>query len=624
MKQCPRGGRDGPKGMRNKQCSDKGECFMGKCICKPGYTGENCGTELPCDCSGHGVCHGGACVCNPGFKGTNCATAEYCPGKTLTSPQGCSDNGVCNDGACFCFDGYAGDSCAFNIQDGKERDRLKNCINPDVPSDGAKSCSGHGVCGYDKLNKPKNQGGQEFGTCLCVPGFGGEYCEEEKKCPKDCNGHGSCHGGVCTCRYGYRGDGCQTLDLGIDLCPNNCGDHGTCMLEECFCEPGFIGPACNVTVPCPGINDRNQPCNGHGTCSRGQCSCAPGYEGDGCGTVSTCPHSCSNHGVCYLGKCLCEPSYAGDACEFSPGCGDKVCENNGFCRQGACLCPSGYTGDLCERLVPGQATSSGAAKKKCPVDESGIECGGHGTCAEGSEKCKCETNWSGETCNVPSMDDVIGTEKQELDVSEEEGSAVELMKEMEGSSASANKKADTLLEVKETKEIPDAAGAPCKELLIKCDEQKCQQAGGMCYAGVGCVCSSSSGVSDVCVKGLSLTTSSTASSTITTTSLAANLAAQSLPKHKETTTPSSSWGVLSIIGMSVTGCLATVGLVAMIMLVFHHKKSRQQSSNNHQLDSQHQTSLLIEQRVLEQQQINLHLKNTKVEESVATGFVSRR
>jgi|TARA_B110000091_G_scaffold203981_1_gene238127 hypothetical protein len=221
------------------------------------------------------------------------------------------------------------------------------------------------------------------------------------------------------------------------------------------------------------------------------------------------------------------------------------------------------------------------------------------------------------------MDDVIGTEKQELDESEEEGSAVELMKEMEGSSAPANKKADTLLEVKETKEIPDAAVAPCKELLIKCDEQKCQQAGGMCYVGVGCVCSSSSSVSDVCVKGLSLSTSSTASSTITTTSLAANLAAQSLPMHKETT-PSSSWGVLSIIGMSVTGCLATVGLVAMIMLVFHHKKSRHQSSNNHQLDSQHQTSLLIEQRVLEQQQINLNLKNTKVEESVATGFVSRR
>jgi syndecan 4 len=243
--------------MRNKQCSDKGECFMGKCICKPGYTGENCGTELPCDCSGHGVCHGGACVCNPGFKGTNCATAEYCPGKTLTSPQGCSDNGVCNDGACFCFDGYAGDSCAFNIQDGKERDRLKNCINPDVPSDGAKSCSGHGVCGYDKLNKPKNQGGQEFGTCLCVPGFGGEYCEEEKKCPKDCNGHGSCHGGVCTCRYGYRGDGCETLDLGIDLCPNNCGDHGKCFIyifnivefDMIFCAKVFFFCQCKQRVP---------------------------------------------------------------------------------------------------------------------------------------------------------------------------------------------------------------------------------------------------------------------------------------------------------------------------------------------------------------------------------------
>jgi hypothetical protein len=173
MKQCPRGGKDGPEGMRNKQCSNRGECFMGSCICKPGFTGENCGEELPCDCSGHGVCHGGACVCNPGFKGTNCATEEFCPGKTPTSPQGCSDHGVCNDGACFCFDGYAGDSCAFDIKVGKEEERLKNCVNPKGKfhkghSSKALSCSGHGVCGYDKLNKPKADGGVDFGTCLCV------------------------------------------------------------------------------------------------------------------------------------------------------------------------------------------------------------------------------------------------------------------------------------------------------------------------------------------------------------------------------------------------------------------------------------------------------------------------
>ena len=227
-KQCPRGA-----GKQRLECSGRGSCWLGKCICRPGSTGLDCGEMLPCDCSGHGACHAssaGGCVCHPGWTGTNCATEEVCP-------DDCSGNGVCNDGSCFCFKGYAGDSCAFSVEDGKEAERRKNCVNPDVGDDpaalarvpkirsketGGESpapCSGHGVCGYEMSPAPGS--GKAYGRCLCMPGYLGDYCEEEIKCPNDCLGHGTCVAGKCKCRYGYSGEGCQDVIVGVHLCPDD-------------------------------------------------------------------------------------------------------------------------------------------------------------------------------------------------------------------------------------------------------------------------------------------------------------------------------------------------------------------------------------------------------------------
>ena len=345
-KQCPRGGKDGPQGMRNKQCSNKGECFMGNCICKPGYTGENCGTELPCDCSGHGVCHGGACVCNPGFKGTNCATEEFCPGKTLKSPQGCSDHGVCNDGGCFCFDGYAGDSCAFNLKDGQESERIKNCIDPNVKfhhghSSTALSCSGHGVCGYDKLNKPAIQGGQDFGTCLCVPGFGGDYCEEEKKCVNDCNGHGQCYGGVCSCRYGYYGTSiCFTCTFILSSAITNkcCGRYTLVLYHSpfflfCFCQ--YFSLVLSKQSAITTVWHVHHSCD---VLTLFHLVSSLVFLGADCSTldlgIHLCPNNCGDHGTCMLEECFCEPGFIGVACNVTVPCpgvteAGKTCSGRG-------------------------------------------------------------------------------------------------------------------------------------------------------------------------------------------------------------------------------------------------------------------------------------------------------
>ena len=396
-KQCPRGA-----GKKRLECSGRGECWLGKCICRPGSTGANCGELLPCDCSGHGACHessAGGCVCHPGWTGTNCATQETCP-------DDCSANGVCNDGACFCFKGYAGDSCAFSVEDGREAERRKNCINPDpsvssnIPKivnketgqESPAPCSGHGVCGYDM--SPVPGGDKAYGRCLCMPGYLGEFCEEEKKCPQNCLGRGTCVAGHCKCRYGYSGKTCEDVIMGVDMCPEKCSGHGACLLDECFCEPGYIGVSCNTTVPCP------SDCSGNGKCDRGRCLCSVGFEGEDCASKATCPNDCNRHGVCSRGgTCLCEPGYAGEACEYSPGCGDKICENGGLCRDGMCLCPNGFSGETCSKLVPGVDMT----KPKCPTDSNGVLCGGHGKCPKDKSVCVCEDGWSGDTCTQAEM-----------------------------------------------------------------------------------------------------------------------------------------------------------------------------------------------------------------------------
>ena len=52
-------------------CSSRGVCLDGRCLCAVGYSGSNC--ELPCrsDCAGHGLCMAGTCVCASGFAGVS-------------------------------------------------------------------------------------------------------------------------------------------------------------------------------------------------------------------------------------------------------------------------------------------------------------------------------------------------------------------------------------------------------------------------------------------------------------------------------------------------------------------------------------------------------------------------
>ena len=62
--------------------------------CLPGFWGEACDKRYcPLDCSGKGSCVNGVCVCQAGLLPPDCATASC--------PRGCSRNGYCLNGTCF-------------------------------------------------------------------------------------------------------------------------------------------------------------------------------------------------------------------------------------------------------------------------------------------------------------------------------------------------------------------------------------------------------------------------------------------------------------------------------------------------------------------------------------------
>ncbi|XP_076827470.1 uncharacterized protein tnxba [Brachyhypopomus gauderio] len=56
------------------ECSNRGKCEGGKCVCHHGFSGPDCsGTSCPSNCSKKGMCVNGKCVCQTGFTGLDCS-----------------------------------------------------------------------------------------------------------------------------------------------------------------------------------------------------------------------------------------------------------------------------------------------------------------------------------------------------------------------------------------------------------------------------------------------------------------------------------------------------------------------------------------------------------------------
>lgn len=385
-----------------RDCSFRGTCEEGTCVCRvekvgasvQEFTGYDCsfGPSIVCpsDCSFHGACQAdGTCECESGWTGKAC-DVETCP-------NACSGNGECFEGECACAPEWTGDDCSVKSE-------RKACID---------GCSGHGAC-------------SETGACECVGYYKGDECERlELPCDDECVNGGTCNNGTCACTGPWKGAACE-----VPTCLSGCNGNGKCVDDEtpkarCECSTGWTGEACG----CPS-NEDGVPCSGHGMCEDGDCFCKPWWGGDRCGVRICASPDCSGHGSCGAeGKCTCHQGWKGEGCGVKV-CADPTCSGHGECDGAACVCDDGWIGESCEASAKaclddchaseGRGECVAVPDKKqavcickdgyggpgCEFKTCESACSGHGLCRLMAQhdalsgSCLCDQGWYGSDCDV--------------------------------------------------------------------------------------------------------------------------------------------------------------------------------------------------------------------------------
>lgn len=144
------------------------------------------------DCSGRGDCLFGFCICYNGFYGADCGNitcpGDFCYYDADTHQQVCSH--CCSAGETLRADG-----------------ELYNPLARKVPCDKDHAGENHGIC-------------DGYGSCQCAQPYIGDDCAL-KDCLNDCSGHGWCSmeypQSRCMCTRPYVGLACE-----FKTCLNNC------------------------------------------------------------------------------------------------------------------------------------------------------------------------------------------------------------------------------------------------------------------------------------------------------------------------------------------------------------------------------------------------------------------
>ncbi|XP_023172973.1 integrin beta-nu isoform X2 [Drosophila hydei] len=169
-----------------------------------------------------------------------------CPCVEQTEPDDeyarfqCDNQGYLNCGMCVCDEGWAGTFCNCPTDPSNATTNealLRTCRQPlDKKGESLSSdvCSNHGEC--------------ECGSCICDPGYMGNFCEclECIDCDED---RAECYCGQCVCKYGWSGTQCNCKES-TDECTGPtgeiCSDRGTCECGACNCQEPYLGVFCEI------------------------------------------------------------------------------------------------------------------------------------------------------------------------------------------------------------------------------------------------------------------------------------------------------------------------------------------------------------------------------------------
>ncbi|KAF8375476.1 egas-3 [Pristionchus pacificus] len=296
------------------------------CKCPGGYSGTTCNNKDGCyfsPCENGGVCNatdtsgGYKCTCEPAYTDVNCGTYMAC----YSSP--CA-YGTCTNGAsgiynCHCQAGFTGINCDQETIDQSYDDRRRSTIDrltitqwttadinecADAAAENTTICENFGTC--------TNTFGSYF--CSCINGTYGFNCSIN---PDDCIIHNATYDGVVYPNYCVARDPQANCTDGYATYSCSCGPHWTgeyCLddVDECLWSPS--------------------PCENFATCVNTPglyyCECINGTFGFNC---EINPNDCINAthpcnltdpvANCTDGfasyTCQCGPDYTGEYCDMS-------------------------------------------------------------------------------------------------------------------------------------------------------------------------------------------------------------------------------------------------------------------------------------------------------------------
>jgi len=183
------------------------------------------------NCSGRGVCNLGNCVCVDGYQGKGCQDTVGQSAQRMMSFLEVESTIHAHTL-----------QAAINRPSGSKLHLPQAMVHLQTGS-GLKNdvCSGHGTSSGD--------------DCFCDPGFEAKgleakNCDQAVVCTNNCNMHGSCALGRCFCDPGYEGSDCAE----VVPCLNECSGNGECWNGRCSCHAGYEGVDCSDSKPRGDLN----------------------------------------------------------------------------------------------------------------------------------------------------------------------------------------------------------------------------------------------------------------------------------------------------------------------------------------------------------------------------------